>query len=122
MSVLVIDASVAVGVVVQDDTSQRSKGLLHAAIIQNDRVIARPHFFGEVHNAIYQPMRRGSPALRLAADDARASIQELELLPIESVNPAGVYRCAFELALTYQLQTIYDGLYVALADMLQAPL
>lgn len=113
--IVVIDASVAVSLVVQEAQTDMAERLLHGASVASQQVCAPPHFLGEVINGIYQKVRSTDPARHIDAAAAQPAIRTLLDLPIDILTPAGLYERAYDLARAHELPSLYDGLYVALA-------
>ena len=69
-------------------------------------------------NAIFQRLRRED----ITGTEAQVALEQFSDLPIQLLDPPGLYRRAFFFARTYQLTNIYDALYVVLAEMMDAEL
>jgi predicted nucleic acid-binding protein len=117
----VVDASVAIKLVLAEDDSDLAELLFERSIVLRDALWAPPHAFSEVVNAIYRRVRRGGTAELSAAEGARA-IEGFLALPLRTTNPPGLYQRAYELAQTHLLASIYDSLYIALAELLRTEL
>lgn len=114
----VVDASVAIKWVVAEELSDRAHSLLEEYSRLRRRFVAPPHLYSEVANALHQRMRRQD----LAAAEVDAALDAFIALDIQTIGPPDLYRRALALARTHRLNSIYDTLYVALADMLEADL
>jgi predicted nucleic acid-binding protein len=117
---LAVDASVAVKWVVAEDLSSQAQALLRDCLQAVRPVIAPPHFTGEVVNAIHRRTQRTEHPL--TSEQAAQAVQDFVAVPIELLSPAGLYEQAFTLAQTFALPTIYDSLYVVLAQLLDVEL
>jgi predicted nucleic acid-binding protein len=117
----VVDASVAIKLVLAEDDSDLAELLFERSLVMREALWAPPHAFSEVVNAIYRRVRRGGTAELSATEGARA-VERFLALPIRSTNPPGLYQRAYELAQTHLLVSIYDSLYIALAELLQTEL
>lgn len=122
-SVASVDASVAVKwVVTAEDFADRASALLRDSL-QLDRVlVGPPHLAGEVANGIYQRARSREPARHLTEDEAREALTQFLNLPLQVITPAGLYTRAFDFAREYDLPSMYDSLYVVLAQILSVDL
>lgn len=113
----VIDASVAVSLVILEVHTGTARSLVRDAANTGEQLAAPPHFRGEVINGIYQKVRSTDPTKHIDEIEARLAITSFLRLQIDVLSPAGLYERAFDLARAYGLPSIYDGLYVALADL-----
>ncbi len=117
----VVDASVAVKWVVSEAFSDQANALLNRAANTRQPLLAPSLLPNEVTNAIYQRFRRG----HLTASDADAAVAEAaRLLRLGVVLRASTAlpRQAYAFARTHRLTTVYDALYVVLAQRLNADL
>jgi predicted nucleic acid-binding protein len=96
--VIVLDASAAVDLLAAD-------GDLHA-----------PHL---IDVEIAQALRRLAAAGALSGDRATDALQDAALLPVRRYPHLALVERAWELRHTL---AVYDGVYVALAELLEAPL
>ena len=85
------------------------------------RFICPPHFVSEVINVVYQQTRRSDLALRLSERRAGEAIDGLLSYPFTLIRSNELYRHAWEIAREYQIPSIYDALYAALADLHATP-
>ncbi len=108
---IVVDASVVAAVVAQDD--ERGRGLRDK--LAGERLFAPELVDVEVTSAI----RRARRTERLSADRAVYALAELALMPIARVSHTLLLNRIW--ALRDNL-TAYDAAYVALAQVLDAPL
>lgn len=112
----VVDASVLVKLFVPEEGSEAATALLATAGVT--RRVAVPDLAPvECANVLRTWVRRG----RLTPDVARQSVGDLILLPLEVWPAEDLLPAAMHLALTQGI-TVYDALYVALADRLDCPL
>ena len=119
---LVVDASIAVKWFVRENDSAMALDLLAGSATAHRQLHVPPHFLGEVTNALYQKVRTTDPAKHMSAQDVRLLILDLLTLPITVAQPTGLYEHAFDFANRVGLPSIYDSLYVVLAQMLGAEL
>ena len=119
---LVVDASLAVKWFVQEQHSDLAEALQEDALSAHCELNVPPHFFGEVTNALYQKVRTTDPAKHVNAQVVRRLVVRLQNLPITVAHPVGLYEQAFDFATQVGLPSVYDSLYVVLAQMLGAEL
>ena len=114
MTPLVVDASVVVKWFVPEEHSEAARSLLQ---LSDHAFFAPDHLFAELGNTVWKKVRRGeldaALAPALVADMARVAIDPVST----QVLMADAYAIAARVGLTF-----YDGLYVALAKRLGAPL
>ena len=121
----VVDASVAVKWVVDEDLSERALALYAQARAQRQPLLAPPHMPGEVTNAIYQRLRSTRPERQLdvvVADAALARVHGYLQVGVEILSPPDLYPQAYALAKAHRLPSVYDAVYVVLAQILGAEL
>lgn len=119
---VVVDASVAVKWLVEEEFSDLAEALLRGSIPLDVPLMAPPHFSGEVVNALYQRTRRNTPSVVLAEAKASLAVERFLAFEVKSVAPEGLYGAAFAFARDHRLANIYDALYVTLAWMAGADL
>jgi len=113
---IAVDASVAVEWVVLEALTDQARALVADSVAARRPLIAPPHFSGEVANALYQRWRSADPARRLTDSEADAALTRFLQFRVEQVAPAALYARAVSLARATRLSSIYDALYVALAQ------
>lgn len=118
MSTLILDASVAMKWFVDEEWSDAAEALRIGVHNSGGTFTCPPHFRGEVTNALYQLLRRGL----LSSEEAVAAITRFAAIEFIVFSDPNLYESAFALARRYQLATIYDALYLAVAQELQVPL
>lgn len=111
-----VDASVAIKWVVAEEFSEQANALLAQSVAQP--IVGPPHLSSEVANALYQRTRRTATPTTLAPEEAEQALERFLALGIELLSPAGLYARAFAFARTHALPSLYDTLYVVLAQML----
>src|SRR3990170_4404672 len=109
---VVVDASVAVKWLIGEDFSWEAQALYEAAGRARLRIVAPPHFPGEVLNALYQRTRRRGPAYRIPEARAEQLAAGFLRLGVEVESPEDLYLTAFRFARAQRLPSIYDALYV----------
>lgn len=111
---IVIDASVVVTALVRGEYADWAEERLSTA--GSGRSLYAPHLLdAEVGHAL----RRRVAARKLRDDRASAALSELAVLPLRRVVHTGLLDRAWQLR--HNL-SFYDGIYVALAELLDAPL
>src|SRR6266545_2510596 len=117
----VVDASVALKWVLAEDFSDKALALLTQAGGERRLLRAPPHFPGEIANAIYQRLRSRSPQRHLdeaEADEAFETLFGILNLDVEIVSPPDLYDAAYRFAKANGLPSVYDAMYVTLAQNL----
>lgn len=114
---VVVDASVAVKWVIEEELSERAHALYAAMARAQLPIVAPPHFACEVLNALYQRTRRKEQRYRISEAEAEEVAAEFLDLAVELRNPANLYLTAFAFARAHRQPSIYDALYVVLAQM-----
>jgi predicted nucleic acid-binding protein len=115
---LVLDASVAVKWYLNDEEHTREAALVLAAYTAaNVTLLVPDHIRYEVASALRNAVR----VKRLTGEVARRDMSNFLDLHIQSVETDSLIRAAFDYALRYDC-ALYDGLYLALADMARCPL
>jgi len=115
---IVVDASVALKLVLAEEFTDRAQALLRDSLQARRPLVAPPHLHSEVINALYQRLRRRT----ITEDEANQAVTQFLRFPITLSAPADLYQQAFTFAGTAALPTIYDSLYVVLAQFLGAEL
>lgn len=110
---IVIDASIAVEIVLQ---TQRGRDLARRLLIEEEQDLHAPHLIGV---EVVQALRRLGIEGKLEAARSHEAVADLLALGIERHPHELVLPRAWELR---ENLTIYDGIYVALAELLEVPL
>ncbi len=108
---IVLDASAAVDLLAAD---VRAAGLADRVLADGD--LHAPHL---IDVEIAQALRRLAAAGALSDDRATDALHDAALLPVVRYPHLALVERAWELRLNLG---VYDGVYVALAEMLEAPL
>jgi predicted nucleic acid-binding protein len=111
---IVIDASVAVKLILTEAHSDQVIALLTASAQAAEPIVAPPLLPFEIANILRQRMVRQGMSLS-AADQLMA---DFLTFPINLTAPPGLYQQALAIADTHQLPAAYDAHYVALAQQL----
>ncbi len=111
---VVIDASVAVAVLLDEANSEAARRLLRASARDQVAVVA-PHLFGyEVTNALHRRVDRGL----LSSEAALGLLRRLETFGIEQRQPPDFHERAMQLANELAQRAAYDAHYLVLAQSL----
>jgi predicted nucleic acid-binding protein len=108
---IVLDASVAVKLVLTEQHSDKVLALVSAAAQAAEPIIAPPLLPFEIANVLRQRMVRQGLSLAVA-DQLMA---DFLTFPIGLIAPSGLYQRALAIADAHQLPAAYDAHYVALA-------
>ncbi len=114
----VIDASLAVKLVVPEDYSAVARALSGAWIRDGIQAVAPPLFPFEVANALHRKVVRGA----LVFPDALEAFQTLMASGIQLRDTDGLHLRALELATATAQSAAYDAHYLALAEALNCEL
>lgn len=112
----VVDASVAIKWVVNEPYSAQARALREDTAARREPLLAPPHFTGEVMNGLYRRIYRANETALTEAQASRAVNAFLEL-PIDILTPADLHARAFDFARAHRLASVYDSLYVTLAQL-----
>jgi predicted nucleic acid-binding protein len=114
---LVVDASTLVKLVLPESLSQQADSLYQDALSQQQPLLGPPHLLSETTNAIFQRWRTTDPSKHISATAVDQAIALLLQYPVQLVAPAGLYSAAATFARTHRLPTVYDSLYVVVAQL-----
>jgi len=110
----VIDASVVVAFLLDDEHGPWAGAQLPAA--GGSRSLWAPHL---IDAEVGQALRREVASGRLGGDAAGEALLDLGRMPLRRIDHVGLLHRAWELRHNV---SFYDSLYVALAELLEAPL
>lgn len=114
-----VDASVAVKwVLTLEEFSDQALALLRDYTVARHPITVPPHFSGEVTNAIYQRVRSNDPAKHMDRREAETALTDFLSISVVVRTPDELLRRAFAFAADHRLPSVYDSLYVTLAQML----
>ena len=114
----VVDASVAAKWFLRDEPGSQSAEMLLADFRENRiQLLAPVHLHVEVSSAIRNAVRTG----RLSVDDAREAIEVFMAWQIETVGGPEPILAGFDRAVRFG-GSLYDGIYLALAEAVASPL
>ena len=116
MSHLVVDASVVLKWLLAEALSDRAEALLEDSLHAGTVIVGPPHLTGEVANALYRRIHRSQNSI--TQDEAEDALARFLAIPIQVVSSDELYTGAFAFALQYGLSSLYDSLYVVLAELL----
>lgn len=109
---LVVDASIAMKWVIDEELSEQARALLRDQAVYP--IVAPLHFLSEVTNALHQRVRRG----HMTDDEAQDALAEIVRLGVTLQDSPGLYGQALTFARSNRLPATYDSLYVVLAQIL----
>jgi predicted nucleic acid-binding protein len=115
---VVLDASVALKLILQEEHSDRAEALLNDTLHRGDPLFL-PHLAAaEVTNAVLQRVRRGT------MDDAEAvnALTDFFRLPLQQAQPDHLPLRALNFALAHRIRSAYDSIYVVTAQLLDVEL
>ncbi len=107
MKTLVVDASVAVKWFLPEDGSERAESLIRGEF----RLVAPDLLWTEVGNVLWKIARRGS----ITPAEAGRMLRDASAMPVEIMESLPLLPEALRIATTAD-RSVYDSLYVALAD------
>lgn len=116
MKQLVVDASVALKWLLEEEYSEQATVLLEDRLQAGTAVVGPPHLPAEVANALYRRMQRGENSI--TRSEAEEALSKFLALPIQIVGSPELYTRAFAFALQVGLSSLYDSIYVVLAELL----
>lgn len=119
---LVVDASIVLRWVLEDERSVEADALLDRILLGQDEAVIPPHARAECYSGLTRIVFRESH--RLTAVTAGDLLNTLEALPLLIVEPAGLYGRSLAEVVKRGLHPsmAYDMIYLALAEMLDVPL
>lgn len=120
MNQLVVDASVALKWLLAEELSDRAEALLEDSLQAGTVLVGPPHLTGEVANALYRRIHRSQNSI--TQDEAEEALAKFLAIPIQIITSDDLYTRAFAFALQHGLSSLYDSLYVVLAELLGAQL
>jgi len=111
---LCIDASVVVKLVLKGEMHRATaRRLLRDCLVNNISLVA-PHLYEcEVDTVI----RRRAYEGRLSLADAKKALAGLDRVPVQVMAHPDLRGCAREIALRFNLRSVYDATYAALAKL-----
>jgi len=109
-----MDASVAVKLVLKGEAHRvTARRLLKDCIVNNVTLIAPPFFASETDTAIRKRVYEG----RLSLADAKQAFIGLDKVPVQLRMHPNMRQRAREIAEQFNLRTVYDATYAALAEL-----
>ncbi|MDE2836840.1 MAG: type II toxin-antitoxin system VapC family toxin [Chloroflexota bacterium] len=109
---VVVDASLAIKWLVEEDDSHRAHAILHSWVAQDVTRIAPFLMPFEVANALHQRVLRG----QLSLDHCARMMTQLLDLQLELRHPPSIHARALQLASQLGQGAAYDAHYLALAE------
>jgi predicted nucleic acid-binding protein len=119
---LVVDASVALKWVLFEEGTAQARALYQEALHAHRPLVVPPHFLSEVTSALYQRTRTREPARHLSEEEAHEALTRFFRFRVEPAAPANLYQRAFLFARDNHLASLYDSLYIVLAQMIEVKL
>lgn len=111
---VLLDTSVVLKFVLPEEFSDRADALLETSVRTGQPLLIPPLLLIEATNTLHQQTRRGA----LTPTQASTTLTRLLQIPLQQVQPPGVYEQALEFATTHQIRSGYDALYVVTAQLL----
>ena len=109
-----VDASLAIKVVVPEAGSDKADALFDQWAGEEIQLIAPVFFEVETDSILRQ---KASLRRELTADQAQRAFVSLRELPIKTKHSAEQRERAWEIAREFQFPTVYDAIYLALAEL-----
>jgi predicted nucleic acid-binding protein len=119
---MVVDASVALKWVLFEVFTDQARALYAAALTAHRPFLVPPHFFSEVTSALYQRTRSREPARHLTEDEAYEAFTRFSRFQVQTAAPENLYERAFLFAREHRLASLYDSIYVVLAELMEVQL
>lgn len=114
MSELCIDASVAVKLVLKGEPFRsKARQLLKDCVVNNIALIAPPFFASETDTVIRKRVYDG----KLSLADAKNAFAGLDKVAVQLLMHSKLRHRAREIAEQFNLRTVYDATYAALAEL-----
>lgn len=110
---IVVDASFALKVVLNEADSPRARSLWQAWTLARETILAPPLFLPEMFSGVRRAAYRGL----LSQPDADNAYYAVTRLPVTISQPATLYDEAWSLARRFNRPTVYDCCYLALASL-----
>ncbi len=114
----VLDASVALKLVLAETHSDRAEALVTAALRARQALYGPPSLPLEVLSALYQRARRRDPTTAITFEQAEQCLADFLAIPIDIESPSDLYPRTFAFARAHGLARTYDAVYVVLAQSL----
>lgn len=120
---VVADASVVLKwVLTAEEWSPQAQAFLEDALKARRRILAPPRLLSEVSNALHQRVHSRQEAYRITAEEAQEALTQLLAYPIELLSAPELYQQALRFGEVHGLRSLYDTLYVVLAQMVNGEL
>jgi predicted nucleic acid-binding protein len=119
---VVVDASVALKWVLFEEGTSQARTLYENTLSADRPLFVPPHFLSEITSALYQRTRSREPARHLSEDEAHEALTRFSRFRVEAAAPANLYERAFLFARDHRLPSLYDSLYIVLAQMMDGTL
>jgi predicted nucleic acid-binding protein len=119
---VVVDASVALKWVLFEEFNNQARALYEDALHAHRPLLVPPHCFSEVTSALYQRTRSREPARHLSEDEAHEALTRFSRFHVQTAAPENLYERAFVFARDHRLPSLYDSIYVVLAQLMDVVL
>ncbi|OKH20213.1 twitching motility protein PilT [Hydrococcus rivularis NIES-593] len=110
--VFCLDTSVLVSYLVPDEHEPQADTLVLEAVSGAARLVAPAFAWAEIGSVLRKKIRMDL----LTAEQAQGCYEDFCNLPIDYINEESVRMRSWELALQYQLPTLYDAAFLAVAE------
>src|SRR5437763_14661 len=97
-SPIVVDATVAVKWVIDEDFTNEARALLQDSHTQRRPLVGPPLLITEVVSILYQRLRSQDPERHLTNEEAERALTGFLAIPIQLLAPEGLYERGFALA------------------------
>ena len=111
--VLCLDASVVLKLYLPEEDAEEAKRLVRRALMQSEDLLVPPFFLAEMVSTLRKAVHRG----RMPREEANEGFTLLMMTPLEEIGGPEVYRRAWEIAEELGMPTIYDSVYLAVAEL-----
>lgn len=118
MAVVVVDASLAVKWLLPEEGSARALELAERWTREGVQAVVPTLFWSEVGNVLYQRVRQG----HLDVSQADRLLKELLDFGLTTRSEVAFRRPSLQIAARYRLPSLYDAVYLALAEAEDAAL
>jgi predicted nucleic acid-binding protein len=118
----VVDASVALKWVLFEEFTNQARSFYEATLHAHRPLLVPPHFFSEVTSALYQRTRSRELARHLTEDEVHETLTGFSRFHVQTAEPESLYERAFLFARDNRLPSLYDSIYIVLAQLMDVQL
>jgi predicted nucleic acid-binding protein len=108
--------------VLDEEFTEQAQALLADSARARRPLTGPPHLTAEVSNILYRRRLRSDPTLRISDEEAEGALTRFLRIPVVLLTATDLFHQAFTFAREHQLDSMYDSLYVVLAQQLGAEL